>query len=85
MNEDEKRWAEEYTDIVVSGMPDTMNDTNLIRIVGSLITAYKPDHAAATALMVHIMGLITQYYAAVETDGECMCPECIRERKSSAH
>ena len=85
MSSEAQRWADGYADIILSGMPDALNDTTLIRIIGSLITAYKPDQAAAMELMTVIMALTENYYAAAETGGECMCADCVAHRKENSH
>lgn len=78
--------ADAYVERVLSDMPEFLSDAHIVRIIGSIVTAYVPDVIDAARLLMTTLELAAKYHDEVlAADNDCMCTTCVRERKESAH
>lgn len=71
-------------DLIDSNLPEELSDEAVVAICNTLISSYAPDARAAGLWVMTLAQMVADSYRA-DTGGECMCDNCVTERKRNAN
>lgn len=77
--------TEAFLDHVMAGMPESMPPEHIAYLLHMLIVSYCRDGVDAGLITLQLATLVRDYYSNDTEDGECMCDECITQRKAQSH
>lgn len=71
-------------DLIDSNLPEELSDEAVVAICQSLITSYAADARTASLWVITLAQMVADKYRT-DTGGECMCDNCVTERKRNAN
>lgn len=77
--------TEAFLEHVIAGMPESMPPEHIAYLLHTIVVSYCRDGVDAGLITLQLATLVRDHYSDDTDDGECVCDECVAQRKTKAH